>query len=160
MTLIHAVSHSSTAIFSLKLSWGQNCSTKTGFQVSDVWREGLIEGVQWFLDIYFSFDSFSCSMSSAENIKICQSVLPLCFSFITLHPSLLLCLTAFPLTDLSNIIFSIVEVAEFLLLFPINLCFCLFPISPLLMSLLKKEFRAAEVKLYLGAVLGIHTLFL
>lgn len=89
----------------------------------------------------------SCSTScwTQQNTKICQSVLPLCFSFTTLHPPLLLCLTAFPLPDLNNVIFSIVEVAEVLLLFPFYLCFCLFFFSLLLMSLLEKEFRAAEV---------------
>lgn len=74
---------------------------------------------------------------------------------------LLLCLTAFPLTDLSNVVFSIMEPTEFLLLFPFYLCFCLFLISLLLITLLKKEFRAAEVKvrLYLSAIVSVHTLF-
>lgn len=70
----------------------------------------------------------------------------LCVSHSLLYnPLLLLCLAAFLLTDLMNVMFSIVEVTEFLLLFFFYLCFCLFLISLLLMSLLKKEFRAAEV---------------
>lgn len=105
-----------------------------------------------FLGIYFGFDSFSCSIISVKKYKD-LSVLPLCFSFTILHPAFLHSLTAIPLTDLSNLIFSAVEVSQrlektyFLFVF----CLCLYR---------KKysEQQRQQVKLYLCAVLDIHAL--
>lgn len=149
MVLVHAVSHSSTAIFSLKLIWGQNCSIK------DTWAPGvrclktmLNTGctiIPWHLFQFWFIVLFNKLCTKYQDLSISPTFVVFIYYF-TFPPPVRLCFTAFPLTDLSTVIFSIVEVAEFLLVFALLfMCLFFFLDSLLLMSLLKKEFRAAEV---------------
>lgn len=154
MALVHAISHSSAAVFSVKRSQGHvTVLYQTGLWVSDGWTPGWIQGIQCIPWHLFRFCFILLFYHFCKKYKD-LSVLPLCFSFTILHPAFLHSLTAIPLTDLSNLIFSAVEVSQRLEKTYFSFVFCL--------RLYRKKYseqQRQQVKLYLCAVLDIHALF-
>lgn len=111
MVPVHAVSHSSTAIFSLKLIWVQNCSTKT--LGSTCLKTKLNAGCTvipwhlfqfWFIVLFNKFCTKYQGLSVSSTFVFLVHYIPPSYSVLWLFFWLI------------SVIFSIVEVAEFFII--------------------------------------------